>query len=53
MNMAAEDLAAKMRANQSAVQQVGGADVTHDNRTELSNWNKDEPWETYKMVIQM
>ena len=55
MNMAAEILAAKAREDRTAQQTVpiGGANAKYDNRTELSEWSKDELWEAYKMVIQM
>ena len=50
MNMAAAELAKRRRASQTAEQQTV---EIQDNRTELSSWDKDESWETYKMVLQM
>ena len=60
MEAAALTLATRMREQKAAAVAAalppsgnGTSNTRFDNRTDLSEWGKDESWESYKMVIEM
>ena len=60
MDMVAATIAAQKREDRAAAlaaqnTPVNGAsnNPKYDNRTELSEWNKEESWEAYKLVLEM